>query len=442
MACTVIGLGYVGLTLSLKLASLGETVHAVDRKEDVIKTLLAGKAHISEPGLEEHLQRTLGTSFFPSTVYPEAGKSSTHILCVNTPLGADGKPDIEPLREAATALSSNLTPGDLVIVRSTVPPGATRSIVLSALEAGSGLGCGRDFSACVAPERTIEGNALAELGRLPQIIGGFDEKSAELASGFWRRVTEKVRVVSSMEAAELTKLLDNSYRYATFAIGNELGLACEAMGLDSREIIEAANWEYPRNDIKLPGAGVGGGCLPKDSAMLADAMRAAGVEPRLLEAARAVNEGMPRRISEYVMEFHRRHGIERQSSKILVLGFAFKGRPEVSDTRHSPGGYLSRLLSEHGYRVWGYDPAVDPDRIAEFGAVPCGSPEEGFARATSIIAMNDNPRWSELDLERLITLQANSSLVVDGWKVFDEGKIRRKGTYFKRLGNGRGERDR
>jgi len=439
MATSIVGLGYVGLTLALKIAQLGENVYALEKKEDVVQSLLSGVAHISEPGIESILRGAVGKTFFPSTKPPRRGQAKVHILCVNTPLGAEGRPDFSPLRGAAREVSGFLERGDLVVVRSTVPPSTTRHIVLPEIEGASGMTCGSDFLLAVAPERTIEGNAIAELGRLPQIIGGFDEASAEAAAAFFRRLGPKIRVVSSMEAAEMTKLLDNSYRYMVFAIGNELGLACESLGLDAREVIEAANWQYPRNDIKLPGAGVGGGCLPKDISMLAECVERAGLKPRMLTAAKEVNEGMPLRILDYIKRFHEAHGISRKKSKVLILGFAFKGRPEVNDTRRSPGGYLSRMLLQEGFNVFGYDPAVNDRKIAEFGATPCGSPEEGFQGATCVVTMNDNPRWSKLDLERLIALQSNSSIVIDGWKVLDEVKIKRESVFFKRLGDGRGE---
>ena len=441
MASTIIGLGYVGLTLSLKLADLGEMIYAIERKQEVVDSLLAGKPHISEPGLEGYLGKYLGKRFFPSTEPPQAGLASTHILCVNTPMGTSGKPDLSPLREAAVKLSSYISKGDLAVVRSTVPPGATRSVVLPEIEKGSGFMCGADFHLCVAPERTMEGKAISELGKLPQVIGGFNRTSSRLAAQFFGRITSKIRTVSSMEAAELTKLLDNSYRYTAFAIGNEFGLACEALGLDSHEVIEAANWEYPRNDIRLPGAGVGGGCLPKDSSMLADAMKEAGVSPKILLAAREINEGMPREILDRVIDFHRTHLIPPEESKILILGFAFKGRPEVNDTRHSPGGHLSKMLIDQGFNVQGYDPAVVSDKIRQFGAVPCRTVEEGFENATCVVTMNDNPRWSDLDLGKLSALQTNSSLIIDGWKVLNENKIKEKGVLFRRLGDGRGETD-
>jgi UDP-N-acetyl-D-mannosaminuronic acid dehydrogenase len=286
----------------------------------------------------------------------------------------------------------------------------------------------------------VEGKALAELGRLPQIMGGYDPQSAEAGAALFRSITSDTRIVSSMEAAEMIKLMDNCYRYAVFAIGNELGLACEALGLDAGEVIAAANWHYPRNDIKMPGAGVGGGCLPKDARILIDAMRTSGARPTLLVAARRVNEGMPRRMFEIVDRFHSSNGISKRLSKILILGFAFKGNPQVNDTRHSPGGCLSRLLGKAGYKVCGADPAVSNDQIRSFGAEPCEA-KDGFSHATAAVAMNDNPSFKALDLARLSRLMAKPCLIVDGWRILDEStlKLGSKVT-FRRLGNGKDAR--
>jgi UDP-N-acetyl-D-mannosaminuronic acid dehydrogenase len=441
MATTVIGLGYVGLTLSLKLASLGEQVYAVERKPEIVEMLLEGESHISEPGIEEILERYLGDRFLPSTQPPRTGYSDSHVICVNTPLDCSGMPDLSSLKDASQSLSRYISTGDLVVIRSTVPPFTTRRVVLPAIEDGSGLKCGDGFHLCVAPERTVEGNALEELGKLPQIIGGYDRASTEAGSRLFRIITDNVRPVSSMEAAEMTKLLDNSYRYAIFALANEFGLACDHLGLDAREVIDSANWEYPRNDIKLPGAGVGGGCLPKDSSILIESMREIGFGAKMLTAAKEVNEGMPMHVAATVREFHDRHRIPRERSKVLVLGLAFKGRPEVKDTRNSPGGKLSRVLVDDGFRVYGFDPAVGEEHIREFGAVPVRNVEEGFRDATCVVAMNDNPRWESLDLSALTQLQSNSSLVIDGWNVLDETSIAKRNVYFKRVGDGRGDRD-
>jgi len=437
LAVSILGLGYVGMTLSLKLAEAGQNVFGVDCNESIVRTLMQGRVHLSEPGLQELLGKHLGKRFFPSTRLPPHHHGSSYVICVNTPVDSVGRIDLSPLTAAASDVGRSLREGDLVAVRSTVPPGTTRRMVVPTLESCSGLQAGRDFGVCVAPERTVEGKALAELGRLPQIIGGFDASSAEAGQALFRSVTPDTRVVSSMEAAEMVKLLDNCYRYAVFAIGNEFGLACEALGLDAAEVIEAANWHYPRNDIKMPGAGVGGGCLPKDARMMIDAMKRSGVSPTLLRAARKVNEGMPRRIFEIVDGFHAANRIPKNRSKILILGFAFKGKPQVNDTRHSPGGYLSRLLRKSGYNVCGYDPAVSEDQIRSFGAEPC-EVQEGFMQATAAVAMNDNPTFADLDLAKLSRRMSSPCLIVDGWRILDDSRLgAREGVIFRRLGNGR-----
>jgi len=430
----VIGLGYVGMTLSLALAQRGETVLGIDRDKNLIHRISKGDIHLSEPGLRDLLKKHLGRSFSASHRSEEGSSGEVHIICVNTPISKEEEPDMSPLTDATRAVARNLKKGDLVVLRSTVSPGTTRKTLIPILQE-TGLRPGRDFGICVAPERTIEGKALAELENLPQIIGGFDTESAERASGLFSKITGKIRVVSSMEAAEMVKLVDNCYRYATFAIANELALACEAIGIDSYEVIETANWEYPRNQIKRPGAGVGGGCLPKDTKILMQTMTGTGTEPVLFRAAEHVNQGMPLHICRIIDEFHSSNGISKEDSKVLVLGFAFKGRPEVNDTRNSPGGILANALHEAGYRVLGYDPAVEDARIEAFHATPCVL-RKGFRDATTVVTMNDNPKFGLIDLEELSETMSDPSMIFDGWKILDASAIRRKGITFKILGNG------
>ncbi len=386
---------------------------------------------MSEPGILELLSE-VGNRFKVSSEIIDG--SNCYILCVNTPVDMDsGSPDMRFLKEAALHVSEHIKKGDMVILRSTVPPGISREVG-NWISGRCGLEPGKDFSLAAAPERTVEGRALQEISALPQIVGGIDSSSAKRAVELFDNLTSNVRIVSSLEAAELVKLLDNSFRYVSFALANEFGLACEELGLDAYEVIEAANWKYPRNQIKLPGAGVGGGCLPKDARMLSFACNQRGLVPRMLRAATETNERMPIRIFERIKTFHSQNGLPLQGSRILIMGFAFKGSPEVSDVRHSPTEPLVTLLENHKAIVYGHDPALSREMIEEMKAFPCNPSSIDNLRC--VVVMNNNENFGRVDLRDLAERITRPGLVADGWRMLDGRLLRDLGVEYYCVGVG------
>src|SRR5882672_10931685 len=266
----VVGMGYVGLTMAVALARKGFTVHGVDASPAVLAALSEGRAHLFEPGVEERIAAFRGERLLVGRELPAAGVDAV-LICVSTPTNpATHAPELENLRAAARHVAERCAPDTLVVVRSTVPVGASRAVVLPELA--------RRWPAprlAMAPERTIQGQALRELEQLPQIVGGLDGASAEAAATIFARLTPRVVRVSSLEAAEAVKLINNSHTDLIYSFGNEVALMAERWGLDPLELIRAANVEYPRPDLSKPGY-VGGACLSKDPYILASSSAAAG----------------------------------------------------------------------------------------------------------------------------------------------------------------------
>jgi len=264
------GLGYVGFTLALVLADVGYNVIGIDKDKKKIEKLKSGQAPMYEPQIEYFLNSAISTGRISfSENIPAITEKSVYMICVGTPIDEQTlQPFLENLKSVAVEIGKHIKKGELVILRSTVPVGTTRNFVRKIIEQESNLKTPSEFFLAFAPERTLQGAALKELRQLSQIIGGIDSESVEKAASIFNNVTRTIVKVSSLEAAEVVKLLDNTYRDITIAIGNLCGKMCSSLNLDAREVIGAANYGYSRNKILFPGAGVGGGCLVKDPYLL------------------------------------------------------------------------------------------------------------------------------------------------------------------------------
>jgi UDP-N-acetyl-D-mannosaminuronic acid dehydrogenase len=415
----ILGLGYVGLTLSSVLADVGCWVTGVDRDHALIEGVKAGKAPFFEKGLEELLARLSSGAKPPryATSLPEPC-ADVYIITVGTPIMRPSlEPNLDYVRAATTEVAKVLRRGNLVILRSTVPVGTTRKVVLPVLEAFSGLEVGKDFGLAFCPERTIEGRALRELRELPQIIGGFDESSARAAQFLFQRSTATVIDLGSIEAAEMLKILDNTYRDMAFAYANQMALVCEAVGLEMGPIVRASNQGYNRNSIPVPSPGVGGACLSKDPYILASVCRQVGIDPTLFIRGRQINEYMPIHVVERVCDALAGAGKKVAGSTVFVLGFAFKGKPETSDMRDSPTLDLVRTLHRRGIDVTGHDPLVAKGEIQALG-VEVLSLEEGFSSAQAVIVMIDHPLYAGLDIKTFTRLSAKPLVLMDGWHLY------------------------
>lgn len=416
----ILGLGYVGLTLSSVLADVGYKVTGVDRDEKLIKGLLNHKPHFHEKGLEEllkHLSKGPNPPSYVTSLKESYG--TVYIITVGTPIL---RPSLEPnmnyVRSATAEVGKVIRKGDLVILRSTVPVGTTRTVALPMLEEESGLKAGIDFDVAFCPERTVEGKALKELRELPQIVGGLTEASAERAARLFRKSTNSIIDVGSLEAAEMLKIMDNTYRDVMFSYANQMALLCEALGLDMVPLVRSANQGYNRNNIPVPSPGVGGACLSKDPYILASVCKKAGVDPSLFLTGRRINEFMPINVCNRVVAELNNKGRLIKGANVLVLGFSFKGKPETSDIRDSPTLDLIARLKEMGAVLRGHDPLVPKEEIEALG-VKFFELEEGFNGADVVIIMINHTLYEEMDIETLLDKVNRPAVVVDGWHLFN-----------------------
>jgi len=404
----VIGLGYVGLILAVVMARAGLRVVGVDSDPAVAATIRGGNAPFFEPGLAAELASLPAGQLTVRTLVPAVLPSAV-VICAGTSVDpVSRQPDLTSFDLAVDAVAASLGPDTLVIVRSTVPVGTCRQRVLPKLARRQAAPL---LAAC--PERTIQGRAMTEVRQLPQVIGGLDARSAQRAGQLLLRVAPRQTVVSSLEAAELVKLINNVHTDMIYGFGNEVALLASTLGLDAGELINAANAGYPRPDLSRPGY-VGGSCLTKDPYLLMHSVQGANVSLPLTAAAREVNEAVPRQVTEQVIAALRETGRPLATAKVLVCGMAYKGWPETDDVRGSAAAELARLLTGRVGVLAGHDFLVPGDRISQLG-FQATSLEEGLCQADAAVILIEHPGYARLDASVIGSVMRPPAVVFDMW---------------------------
>lgn len=431
----IVGLGYVGLTLGLTLADVGFTVCGVDANNAVAAGLKKGRPHFFETGLEALLSDYLSKKFHVVDSFAGRNNCDIYFITVGTPIGEGHKPSLAYLKEAARSIGAVLKSGDAVVLRSTVPIGTTRNVVIPILEEVSRLRAEEGFLVAFAPERTVEGKALEELRTLPQVIGGLNHASADVVASIFSFMTNSTVLVDSLEGAEMVKLINNTYRDLTFAFANQVALIAQRWGIDTRRVIEAANYGYSRSHVPFPSPGVGGYCLEKDPFIFIDSARVQGIEARLTREARLVNEAILDLVGDQIMAFLKKEKKKKEAAKILVCGIAFKGRPVTSDTRGSTSVALIRRMQRAGYRnIHVYDPAVPAAAIKAYGVRHVPDIQKGFQNADAVIVMTNHPEFETFNMRQLLAATRKPTRLFDGWALYPPDEVTKvQGVQYWRL---------
>jgi len=349
----VLGLGYVGLPLALEFSRNGFHVTGFEVREDLVRSLRRGLSHVADVSSETVRDMTRAGRFHATDRFEELRAQDVVIICVPTPLRKTREPDISFIRTAAKDISKYLRRGQLVVLESTTYPGTTRDLVLPWLER-KGLRAGRDFYLAFSPERVDPANKTYRIFNTPKVVGGLTPACADLACRLYSQVVERVVPVSSAEAAEMVKLLENTFRAVNIALINEMALMCHRLGLDVWEIIRAASTKPFGFMPFYPGPGIGGHCIPLDPQYLAWKMRSMNFDPRFIELAGVINRAMPKHVLHRIAEILNTHRKSLKGSRILVLGVTYKA--DVSDVRESPALDVISLLRETGCEVAYHDP--------------------------------------------------------------------------------------
>lgn len=392
---TVIGQGYVGLPLSLEASRAGYVVRGLELDPRLVDELNQGNSHVDDVS-SANLSEMRGHGYEATTDPSVLAESSTIVICVPTPLGEGGSPDLRAVEESATAIAARLRPGTLVVLESTTYPGTTEQLLLPLLEA-SGLKSGTDFFLAFSPERIDPGNPNFGLRNTPKVVGGVDTASTTRATDFYQRIVDTVVPVRGAREAETAKLLENTYRHVNIALVNEMVRFCRELDIDLWDVIRAASTKPFGFQAFYPGPGVGGHCIPIDPNYLSyEVKRTLGYPFRFVELAQEINESMPRYVVDRLQDALNDVGKPLRGSRILLLGVTYK--PNIADQRESPAEPIAELLTRKGAVLEYHDPHVRKWAVegAEYDRVVDPGNAAGSADVTVLLQAH-----AEYDVDRL-----------------------------------------
>lgn len=356
MKIGIVGLGYVGLPLSLQFARSGVQVLGLDIDPVKVDSINRGESYIKHIESSAIVEELRNKRFEASVDFSRVRELEAVIICVPTPLNKNREPDISYILKTGEAIAPHLQPGSLVVLESTTYPGTTDEDLLKVLEFGSGLKAGKDFHLAFSPEREDPGNPNSKVAIIPKVVGGLTPACLEKATALYRKAIKTLVPVSSCRVAEATKLLENIFRSVNIALVNELKVVYAAMGIDIWEVINAAKTKPFGYMPFYPGPGLGGHCIPIDPFYLTWKAREYGQPTRFIELAGEINTAMPEYVVNRVAEALNTKRKSVNGSKILIVGLAYK--PNVDDDRESPSYTLMDLLKARGADVSYYDPFV------------------------------------------------------------------------------------
>jgi UDP-N-acetyl-D-glucosamine dehydrogenase len=354
----VVGQGYVGLPLAMRAVEVGYDVVGFDVDERRIKMLEAGECFVEDIPSEVLAAALASGRYLPTTDTRVCARFDVAVIAVPTPL-TDGVPDLSHIEQAATMLARFLRPGATVVLESTTYPGTTEELVVPLLEAGSGLAAGTDFHVGYSPERIDPGNAEFTLVNTPKVVSGIDPLSLDVVDRFYGSLVHTTVRVDGPKEAELTKLLENTFRHVNIALVNELAMFANDLGIDIWKAIDAASTK-PFGYMRFtPGPGVGGHCLPIDPSYLSwRVRRRLGHSFRFVELANDVNDHMADYVARRVSDALNRHRKAVNGSKVLLLGLSYKRN--TGDARESPALAIAQRLHAAGAHVSAVDPHATP----------------------------------------------------------------------------------
>jgi UDP-N-acetyl-D-glucosamine dehydrogenase len=356
MKIAIVGLGYVGLPLSLQFARSDTYVLGLDIDGTKVKSLLAGHSYIKHIESSAIAEAVNAGRFSASTDFSRVKEVEAVIICVPTPLNKNREPDISYILETGQSIAPHIRKGLLVVLESTTYPGTTDEDLLRVLEKGSGMKAGVDFHLAFSPEREDPGNVNSKVALIPKVIGGLTPACLERTKALYGRAIKTLVPVSSCRVAEATKLTENIFRSVNIALVNELKVVYTAMGIDIWEVIEAAKTKPFGFMPFYPGPGLGGHCIPIDPFYLTWKAREYVQNTRFIELAGEINSAMPEYVINQVVAALNDRKKALNGSKVLIVGLAYKA--DVDDDRESPSYVLMTLLKERGVQVSYYDPYV------------------------------------------------------------------------------------
>lgn len=409
----IIGLGYVGLPLAVEFAKAGFTVTGFDTEEAKISHIKKGESYIPDVSSKDVKGLASSGKLQATSDKKSLNKMDVIIICVPTPLRKTKEPDISFILAAAEDINANLRKGQLIVLESTTYPGTTEEVILPKL-GGNGLKVGKDLYIAFSPERVDPGNAKYKTKDIPKIVGGITDICTELARFLYSQIIKEVITVSNTRAAEMVKLLENTFRAVNIALINELALACNKMDLDIWEIIDAAKTKPFGFMPFFPGPGLGGHCLPCDPIYLSWKARNHGFEARLIELAADINSRMPHYVVDKIIDALNERKKSLKGSKVLVIGVTYK--KDINDTRESPALTIMDSLLEKEAKLQYHDPLVSDFQVDGLKLKSIDLTKENIGSSDCVVILTDH---SNVDYKLIVD---SANLIIDTRNVLKEFK--------------------
>jgi UDP-N-acetyl-D-glucosamine dehydrogenase len=394
----IIGLGYVGMPLARAASRKGLQVIGLDLNAQLVDAVAAGRSHIDDLS-DDDVAAMLAAGFRATTDPGELAGADAVVICVPTPLGADGAPDLGAVLSATAMVSAVIRPGMLVVLESTTYPGTTEELLRPALEA-SGLVVGTDIHLAFSPERVDPGNANWDSQNTPKVVGGCTPACTRAAAALYEQFVDTVVPVSGTREAEMAKLLENTYRHVNIALVNEMARFCHELDIDLWEVIDAAATKPFGFQAFRPGPGVGGHCIPIDPNYLSYSVRTRlGYAFRFVELAEEINSMMPTYVVQRVQSALNEDARALRGSKVLLLGVTYK--PDIADVRESPAFAVARALRAQGAEVSYHDPLVPTWSLDEHTLTSAPDLEVALRDAHIVVLLQDHREYDLDDIVRL-----------------------------------------
>lgn len=405
----IVGQGYVGLPVAMRAVAVGFTVVGIDLDEARIASLKTGVSYVDDISHAELAAALASGRYLPTTEYDDIENFGVAVITVPTPL-RETLPDLSFIESSGSSLASHLTHGATVVLESTTYPGTTEELLIPILEKGSGLVAGEDFFVGYSPERIDPGNKVWGFVETPKVVSGLNPASLEAVQGFYNALVNTTVPVSGLREAELTKLLENTFRHVNIALVNELAIFADQLGVNVWESIEAASTK-PFGYMKFtPGPGVGGHCLPVDPSYLSwQVRRKLGKNFRFVELANDINDHMPDYVVQRLMTILNNDGRALNGSTVLIIGLAYK--KNTGDIRESPSLRLIELLRGLGATLLAVDSHIEQNRWPEgVHNVPLSAQSLSEAHVAVLITDHDSLDMTILDQSQIPVLDTKNSL--------------------------------
>jgi UDP-N-acetyl-D-glucosamine dehydrogenase len=417
----IIGLGYVGLPLACVCAEKGFTTFGFDVKKEIVDKTAAGVSHIDDPWLQEHVRNVKGK--LQATNDPEViSKSDVVLICVPTPIDQTFHPDLTPVIRASESIAKHIRKDQIIVLESTVFPGTVEEVIKPILEK-SGLKAGKDFILAHCPERIDPGNKKWNVTNIPRVVGVLPKEKTKLVADFYRSIINaEITELSSVKAAEATKIMENTFRDINIAFVNEMAMSFDRLGIDITEVIKGASTKPFAFMPHHPGCGVGGHCIAVDPYYLIERAKAAGFTHYFLTLAREINNGMPKYTIARLVDALNSVGKSIKGTTITVLGVAYKGG--VEDDRESPAYHLIDEIKKLGANLKIYDPHIPSKSTVK-------TLDEALS-ADAIVIATAHPEFR--DIKPSLLKEKGVKVVVDGRNIFNPEEIKRVGIAYRGIG--------